>query len=92
MIKTFKSKKLLNFYIDGVKKGVHPEHSTRLERILDSIENATEIRNMAFPGSGLHKLEPKSENRWSVKVSGNWRLTFIFVDGDAFEVDYTDYH
>ncbi|MEZ5660648.1 MAG: hypothetical protein R3E83_19720 [Burkholderiaceae bacterium] len=25
-------------------------------------------------------------------VSGNWRVTFKFTDGDAIEVDYEDYH
>jgi hypothetical protein len=63
VIKTFKSKRLANFYFDGVKKGLHPEHSRRLERILDSIENATDIRNMrtskrkpSHPGEILKEL------------------------------------
>ncbi|MFH1139521.1 MAG: type II toxin-antitoxin system RelE/ParE family toxin [Pseudomonadota bacterium] len=47
---------------------------------------------MNFPGSGLHLLVPKQDGRWAVKVSGNWRLTFRLVEGDAFEVDYVDYH
>jgi proteic killer suppression protein len=40
----------------------------------------------------LHLLEPKKKTRWSIKVSGNWRVTFIFKGGDAYEVDYVDYH
>jgi proteic killer suppression protein len=47
---------------------------------------------MNFPGSGLHLLEPKKEKVWAVKVSGNWRITFRFEDGDAYDVHYTDYH
>lgn len=47
---------------------------------------------MNFPGSSLHLLQPKQEQRWAVKVSGNWRVTFIFLEGDAYEVNYTDYH
>ena len=47
---------------------------------------------MNFPGSHLHLLELKHHGRWAVDVSGNWRVTFIFHDGDAFEVDYLDYH
>ncbi|MDO9124954.1 MAG: type II toxin-antitoxin system RelE/ParE family toxin [Deltaproteobacteria bacterium] len=27
-----------------------------------------------------------------MKVSGNWRLIFIFKGGDAYEVNYEDYH
>ncbi len=92
MIKSFKHKKLEAFYMDGIVKGIHPEHAARLGRILDALESSSDVRNMASPGSGLHKLEPKRENRWAVKVSGNWRVTFVFRDGDAFEVDYVDYH
>ena len=47
---------------------------------------------MRFPGSGLHLLEPKKKGKWAVKVSGNWRITFKFKEGDAYEVDYVDYH
>jgi len=37
-------------------------------------------------------MEPKKENIWSVTVSGNWRVTFKIINGDAHEVNYTDYH
>ncbi len=52
----------------------------------------TVIEDMNQPGYTLHLLEPKSKNRWAVKVSGNWRVTFNFKDGNAFYVDYEDYH
>jgi proteic killer suppression protein len=29
---------------------------------------------------------------WSLTVNGNWRIIFIFEDGDAYIVDYLDYH
>ena len=29
---------------------------------------------------------------WSVRVSGNWRVIFRFKNGDAFDIDYIDYH
>jgi toxin HigB-1 len=47
---------------------------------------------MGYPGSGLHPLLPKSELRWAVSVSGNWRITFKFKNGDAYDVNYEDYH
>jgi len=46
---------------------------------------------MGFPGSGLHLLEPKKKGRWAVRVSENWRITFRFEGGDAYEADYEDY-
>ena len=32
------------------------------------------------------------EGHWAVSVSGNWRVTFRFEDGDAVDVDYLDDH
>ena len=47
---------------------------------------------MSLPGLDLHQLKGDRKDTWAVKVSGNWRLTFIFVEKDADAVDYEDYH
>ncbi|HLQ85207.1 MAG TPA: type II toxin-antitoxin system RelE/ParE family toxin [Salinisphaeraceae bacterium] len=47
---------------------------------------------MNIPGFKLHPLKGTSEDRWSISVSGNWCLTFEFNDGNAFVLDYEDYH
>ena len=47
---------------------------------------------MNFPGSNLHPLKGALKSFWAVKVSGNWRVIFKFKDGDAYKVDYIDYH
>lgn len=92
MITSFKHKGLEKLFYNGVTKGVQVRHVERLEAILDLLEVADTISVMNFPGSRLHILEPKKDQRWAVKVSGNWRITFRFRDGDAYDVDYEDYH
>jgi proteic killer suppression protein len=92
MIKSFRHKGLEDFYYDGTKKGIQPKQANRLEDILTVLEAATTIQDINFPGSGLHQLQPKKNNRWAVKVSGNWRITFRFEEQDVYEVDYEDYH
>lgn len=47
---------------------------------------------MNLPGLYLHLIEGERRGTWSVRVSGNWRVTFQFHDGDAELVDYEDYH
>jgi len=32
------------------------------------------------------------KGKWAVKVTGNWRGIFSFKEGNAYEVDYIDYH
>jgi toxin HigB-1 len=92
MIKSFKHKGLAQLFYDGNRKGIQPKHADKLEAILDLLDAADTISVMNFPGSSLHLLQPKHAQRWAVSVSGNWRVTFIFREGDAYEVNYTDYH
>ncbi len=47
---------------------------------------------MNAPGWGLHPLRGELADHWSVKVNGNWRLTFAFEGENAILVDYQDYH
>jgi proteic killer suppression protein len=56
------------------------------------LDAANEIKDMNYPGSGLHLLLPKKKGRRAIKVSGNWRLTFEFKDGDALNINIEDYH
>ena len=92
MIKSFKHKGLEVFFYTGKRKGIKPEHADRLGRILDRLNAASEIRDMNHPGSNLHKLAGDKKDQYAVKVSGNWRVIFEFVDGDAYIVEYDDYH
>jgi len=45
-----------------------------------------------IPGFRLHPLKSKDKGRWSIRVNGNWRMTFEFQDGNAYILDYEDYH
>ena len=92
MIKSFIHKGLENFFYSGVKKGIKPDHVCRLARILDRLHAANDLKDMNYPGSGLHVLSGNLKGQYSVKVSGNWRVIFEFVNGDAYIVDYDDYH
>jgi proteic killer suppression protein len=92
MIESFKHKGLKNYFEKGDSSKIHQAHTRRLQLILTLLQSAKEIKDMNFPGSNLHKLSGDKNNFWSIKVSGNWRIIFRFEDGDAYEVDYLDYH
>jgi len=92
MIKSFKHKGLELFFKTGSKKGIIPEHSKKIERILDRLDASTNPIDMNLPGYKLHELSGKELGTWSVWVSGNWRITFQFKNEDAYVVDYRDYH
>jgi proteic killer suppression protein len=92
MIKTFSHKGLEDFFYTGSKKGIRPEHASILERILDRLNAAGDVRDMNYPGSLLHRLSGDKKGQYAVRVSGNWRIFFDFFNGDAYIVDYDDYH
>jgi proteic killer suppression protein len=87
MIKSFKHKGLEVFFYTGKKKGIRPEQANRLERILDRLNAATDVKDMNYPGSNLHQLKGNKKGQYAVSVSGNWRIFFKFIDGDAYIVD-----
>jgi proteic killer suppression protein len=92
MIKTFAHKGPEDFFYTGSKKGIRPEHVPKLERILDRLNAAGDVRDMDYPGSFLHRLCGDTKGQYAVRVSGNWRMFFEFFKGDAYIVDYDDCH
>jgi len=60
--------------------------------LLAALESAQVIEDMDIAGVRLHPLKDADRGRWSIWVNGNWRLTFEFRDGQAYVLDYEDYH
>ena len=92
MIQKFKHKGLKRLFESGTSSGVNPQHVNRIRMILALLETAEIIEDMDLPGLELHPLRGNREGTWAVKVSGNWRITFKIKNGDAFDLNYEDYH
>ena len=92
MIRGFRHKGLQRFFDTGSKSGIQPQHADRLRLNLAQLSAATKPEDMALPGLVLHPLKGNRKGTWSVRVSGNWRITFVFVGTDADVVEYEDYH
>lgn len=91
MIKSFRHKGLRRFHETGTRTGIQVSHAGRLRLQLAALDTAQVIEDMNVPGYRLHALKGKMKGRWSISVSGNWRLTFEFRDGDVHVLDYEDY-
>ncbi|MCL4108976.1 UNVERIFIED_CONTAM: hypothetical protein GTU68_008171 [Idotea baltica] len=92
MIKSFKHKGLERFFVKGSTSGIQSAHSKRLRLILGRLHAAAAPQDMNLPGLFFHQLSGKYRGRFSVRVNGNWRVTFKFDGPDATIVDYEDYH
>jgi len=92
VIKSFAHKGLEKFFLTRSTKGIQAKHAAKIDLILDLLDKAVNPEDADFPGSGLHRLKGDLKNHWAVRVSGNWRITFRFEDGDVYIVNYQDYH
>ncbi|MEE9394015.1 MAG: type II toxin-antitoxin system RelE/ParE family toxin [Planctomycetota bacterium] len=92
MILKFRHKGLKWLYENDNPKGVRPEHVDRLRHRLTNLDAATEPEDLDLPGYRLHPLKGDRKGEWSIRVSGNWRVTFRFESHDVTDVDYEDYH
>lgn len=92
MIKSFNHKGLELFFSSGNKAGIQALHAKRLRLLLAMLDQARVVDDMAAPGLRLHPLKGDKAGFWSVTVQANWRMIFRFEAGDAYVIDYLDYH
>lgn len=89
MIKSIRHKGVKRYWEKNDASKLNAQHLQRLRVRLSVLNEASCIDDIDRPGFRLHQL---SNNRWAINVSGNWRLTFEYVDGDVYVLDYEDYH
>ncbi|MBW6496386.1 MAG: type II toxin-antitoxin system RelE/ParE family toxin [Burkholderiaceae bacterium] len=92
MINSFRHKGLRKLFETGSTSGVQASHAKRLRMQLAALDTARAVEDMDIPGFRLHPLKGQMRRRWAITVNGNWRLTFEFKDGNAYVLDYEDYH
>jgi len=92
MIRSFRHSGIEKFFYTGSKAGIQPNHAIRLNTQLTVLNKAKKPEDMAASRWNLYPLLGELKGHWSVKVNGNWRLTFCFEGEDAILVDYQDYH
>jgi len=92
MIRSIKYRGLRRLYEQGDSSGIGANMRNRVERILFVLDQAENLDDLDLPGYRLHPLTGDRKGIWSIRVTGNWRITFAFTDGDVFDVDLEDYH
>jgi proteic killer suppression protein len=92
VITSFRHKGLKQMFETGQARLINPSLRARVANILAVLDAASSALDLAGPGNRLHELQGDQEGVWAVTVGGNWRITFRFTDGNAKDVDLTDYH
>ena len=91
MVGSFKHKGLEEIYSTGKTRRIGSEHTGKCARILQLLEVALRPEDMNIAGFRFHGLQGKPQ-RWSVRVTGNYRITFGWSGENALEIDFEDYH
>ena len=92
MILSFRHKGLKRLYEKGLASGVPADQFRKLQRILAALDAAAIPADLNLPGYRPHPLKGDLRGRWSVRVTGNWRVTFRIDERGVHDVDLVDYH
>jgi proteic killer suppression protein len=93
MIRSFRDKQTENIFRRERVKGFSQDvrrASLRKLLILDAAESLDDLR--VPPGNRLEQLKGKRKGQYSIRVNDQWRVCFVWSDGDADDVEITDYH
>lgn len=91
MIKTFKSRELRELFETGRSRRLDTKLQKRSIERLAALNAAGDIRDLNIHGFELHPWKGW-KNKWSISVSGHWRITFAWTNGDAYDVDLEQPH
>ena len=93
MIKTFADKHTWEVYVKGKSKRLAPDIIKRAIRRLEYIDLATCLKDLKVPpGNRLHALKGDRKGEYAISINYQWRICFKFDEGDAYDVEITDYH
>jgi toxin HigB-1 len=77
----------------GKSKRLPADLMKRAMRKLEYSNHASTLDDLKVPPSNwLHTLKDDREGQYSLSINDQWRICFRFEDGDAYDVQITDYH
>ena len=93
MIKSWANRTSQRFYEEGRITKFRGLDTDAADDLLASLDAAESLNDLSpLKSVGLHKLKGDRAGQWAMTVNGPWRICFRFKDGDAYDVEITDYH
>ena len=94
MIKTFADPDTKEFWNTGKSQGMPPANLRKSARKkLAMLNSAAHLEDLRVPpGNRLEALRHDREGQHSIAVNDQYRVCFVWRDGDAYEVEIVDYH
>ena len=93
MIRSFASKRTAAIWADRMPKGFPSDLAKVSRRKLRALAAATTLKDLRQPPANhLEALAGDRAGQHSIRVNDQWRLCFVWRDGDAHDVEIVDYH
>ncbi len=93
MIKSFRNKLAENIWQRKRVKGFPSDLFKIARRKLGFLEDAVNLKDLRIPpGNRLEALKGNRSGQYSIRINDQWRVCFLWEDGNAFDVEITDYH
>lgn len=93
MIKTYKNKATEQVAEQINANRLPPKIIKRAFKRLVQLDNAAELNDLKLPRSNrLEKLYKDRKGQHSIRINDQYRVCFVWKNGDAFDVEITDYH
>ena len=93
MITSFSNKETEKLFTTGKSKKLPTEIIARSIMRLTQLDNVREVSDLLIPPSNrLETLSGDRAGQWSIRINDQWRICFMFANGEATAVEITDYH
>lgn len=92
VIETIKHKGLRRLYEENDRSGIRADLVEKKQKVLSALEAANGLEDMVLPLFRFHPLTGDRRGTYAVTVKANWRVTFRFHEGAAYDVNLEDYH
>ena len=93
MIKSFRERRSAAAFRGLRLKGFPPDLLRRAQKRLRQLHAARTLQDLRLPPSNrLEALERERQGQHSIRINDQWRIGFVWRDGDAYDVEVTDYH
>ena len=90
--KRIRHKGLARLWQRGDTSRLKPEWVSRIKRVLSALNVAVTAEELHIPGFGWHQLTGDRKGTYSVRISGNWRLTYRWDENCPYDIELEDYH
>lgn len=93
MIKSFKCRETEKVYSGRFSRRFPKDIQRLAARKLEMLAAVERLESLRIPPSNrLEKLKGERSNQHSIRINDQWRICFIWKDGDAYDVEIVDYH